>query len=103
MVTITPVGTGPYAKTWDITSSGDGDTSAVITHGFLNHYTAVAPALVFLTPLNTPLANFYTKKWMLGVVDTLVINLAALSASGGGLAGTPQLRVAALLPQSIMD
>lgn len=99
-VTITPVGTGPFAKTWDITSSADGDTSAVITHGFLNHYTAVAPALVFLTPLNSVA---FTKKWTLGTVDTLVINLGATSASGGGLAGTPQLQVAALLPQSIMD
>lgn len=99
-VTITPVGTGPFAKSWNITASADNDDAAVITHGFLNHYAPVAPALVFLTPLQP---SFYNKKWLLGAVNTTVINLAATSFTGGGLAGTPQLQVVALLPQSIMD
>ena len=97
-ITVTPVGTGPYTKTWDITADAATDTSAQFAHGFKNHYTPVAPAVVLLTPLNV---NFYTKEWTLGVVDATNINLNA--SSGGALAGTPQLQVVAMLPQSIID
>ncbi len=103
MVTITPVGTGPYTKTWNITSDADGDTSAQFAHGFLNHYTPVAPAVVLLTILAEGSAEANLHEWSLGVVDTTNINLAAVSATGAGLAGTPQLQVVAMLPQSIMD
>jgi len=100
MVTIAPVGTGPFTKSWNVTSTADGDTSAQFAHGFLNHYTPVAPAFVFFTQLEP---EAYLHEWTLGVVDTTNINLAAVSATGAGLAGTPQLRVIAMLPQSIMD
>jgi hypothetical protein len=99
-ITITPVLAGTYAKTWNITSSADGDLTAQIPHGFTVQYVATAPALVLLTPLQH---QAYTKQWTLGVVDATNINLGATSAAGGGLAGTPQLQVVALLPQSIMD
>jgi hypothetical protein len=100
MVTIAPVGTGPFTKTWNITSSADTDVAAQFAHGFLNHYTPVAPAVVLLTPLKS---QAFLHEWVLGVVDTTNINLAAVSATGAGLAGTPQLQVVAMLPQSVMD
>lgn len=98
-VTITPVGTGPYAKSWNITASADSDEAIKITHGFSVDYVGVAPKFVWHEETN---AAAYTKQWTLGVVDTEFINLAS-AVSGGGLAGTPQIQVIALLPQSIMD
>lgn len=99
-VTVTPVDTGDFTKTWDVTSDADGDLTTAITHGFKNHYDAVAPKVVCLTPLQP---NAYIKRWTLGTVTTTVINVNAISATGGGLAGTPQLRVIAMIPHSIIE
>jgi hypothetical protein len=99
-ITITPVGTGPYTKSWDITSSVDTDLAIQIPHSFSVAYEAVAPALVFLTPLQP---EFYAKEWTLGVVDDVNININSAVSNAGALAGTPQLQVIAQLPQSIMD
>ena len=100
-VTITPVETGPYFKSWNITASADGDLSAQITHGFSVNYVATAPKFVF--PFNPLHPQAYEKDWVLGVVDENYINLAASSVTGSGLAGTPQLQVIAQLPASIID
>jgi hypothetical protein len=92
---------GVYSKSWNITSTADGDLTFAIAHGFVvQDGVAKAPTLVFLVPL-TPQA--YTKQWTLGVVDTTNININAISAVGGGLAGTPQLQVIATLPHSLVD
>jgi len=99
-VTHVAVDTGNYTKTWDVTSSADGDLTDAIVHGFVNHYTPVAPKVVCLTPLEP---NAYIKRWTLGVVDTTNININAISATGGGLASTPQLRVIAMIPHSLIE
>lgn len=99
-VTITPVGTGPYAKSWNITAAANTDVAFQITHGFSVDYVGVAPKFVWHEETN-PAA--YTKEWTLGVVDSEFINFASAVTSGGGLAGTPQIQVIALLPQSTID
>lgn len=100
-VTVTPVDTGAFTKTWDVTSDADGDLTQQFAHGFIQPaYTPVAPKCVWLTPLQP---NAYIKRWTLGVVDVTNININAISATGGGLAGTPQLRVIAMIPHSIIE
>jgi hypothetical protein len=100
-VTKVAVVAGAYTKSWNITSDADGDTTFAIAHGFVvQDGVAKAPALVWLTPLTS---QFYTHKWTLGTVDTTNININATSAAGGGLAGTPQLQVIAMLPHSVID
>lgn len=99
-VTIAAVKAGLNAKSWNITASADGDTAAQITHGFTVNYAGVAPALVWMVSLQT---QGRLKDWVLGVVDTNFINLSGVSTTGSGLAGTPQVQVIALLPNSIMD
>lgn len=100
MITITPVGTGPYSKSWNITSSANTDLAIQIPHSFVVAYEAVIPQFVFMTALQP---EFYTKEWTLGVVDDVNINIASAVSTGGALAATPQLQVIAQLPQSIMD
>lgn len=100
-VTHVAVDTGAFTRTWDVTSSADGDLTDVIVHGFIQPaYTPVAPKVVCLTPLQP---QAYLKRWTLGVVDTVNININAISATGGGLASTPQLRVIAMIPHSIIE
>ena len=94
-VTNAAVFAGTYTTSWNVTSSADADLAGVISHGF-----GVAPALVWLVPLLS--ANFYGKQWSLGSVSATVINLVAISATGQGLAGTPQLQVVAMLPNSLI-
>ncbi len=94
-VTVAASFAGTYSKSWNVTSSADADTAGTITHGF-----GVAPALVWAVPL---LAGFYTKQWLIGAISTTTIILAAISATGGGVAGTPQLQVIAMLPHSIIS
>ena len=100
-VTVTPVDTGAFTKTWDVTSDSDGDLTAQFAHHFIQPaYTPVAPKCVWLTPLQP---QSYLKRWTLGVVDVTNININAISATGGGLSGTPQLRVIAMIPHSIIE
>jgi hypothetical protein len=100
-VTHVAVDAGAFTRTWDVTSSADGDLTDVIVHGFIQPvYTPVAPKVVCLTPLQP---QAYLKRWTLGVVDTVNININAISATGGGLASTPQLRVIAMIPHSIVE
>lgn len=86
-------------KSWDVTSGADTDTTGVITHGFTVGGVATAPAMVWLVPTQT---RAYSKAWALGAVTTTTITINALSATGGGLAGTPQLQVIAMLPHSLL-
>lgn len=100
-VTHTIVDAGAFTRTWDVTSDADGDLTDTIVHGFIQPvYTPVAPKVVCLTPLQP---NAYIKRWTLGVVDTVNIHINAISATGGGLASTPQLRVIAMVPHSIIE
>lgn len=100
-VTHVAVDTGAFTKTWDVTSDADNDLTDVIAHGFVQPaYTKAAPKVVCLTPLQP---QAYLKRWTLGVVDTTNININAISATGGGLASTPQLRVIAMIPHSIIE
>jgi hypothetical protein len=84
-----------YTKSWNVTSPNDSDTAATVSHGF-----GVAPALVWLVPLLS--ANCYGHQWAVGTVTASTIPLTATSASGSGLAGTPQVQVIAMLPTSII-
>ena len=95
-VTNTAVFAGTYSKSWNVIATADTDTAGVVSHGF-----GVAPALVWLVPLLS--ANFYGKQWALGTVNTSVINLVAVSFTGGGLTSTPQLQAIAMLPHSIIS
>lgn len=100
-VTHVAVDTGAFTKTWDVTSDADADLTDAITHNFIQPaYTPVAPKVVCLTPLQP---QAYLKRWTLGVVTTTTININAISAVGGGLASTPQLRVIAMVPHSIIE
>ena len=91
-VTVTAVLAGTNTKSWDITATADGDTSASITHGL-----GAAPALVYLAPL---LAQAYTSQWQVTSVSSTVITLTKGTASGSGNASA-QVRVYADRPHSI--
>jgi hypothetical protein len=99
-ITIAQVGPGPNMKSWNVTSSANPDEAVQIAHSFQVHYAPVIPEYVTLVPLQP---EFYTKQWTLGVVDATNINIASAVSSGGALAGTPQLQVIAMLPQSITE
>lgn len=86
---------GTYSKSWDVTATADGDTTGTISHGF-----GATPGLVWLVPLQS--AQAYGKQWSLGTVNTSTITINGVSAASSGLAGTPQLRVIAMLPHSII-
>lgn len=94
-VTVAAAFAGTYSKSWNVTASADTDLAGTVSHGF-----GVAPALVWLVPL---LVGFYTKQWTVGTVTASTIPLVAISATGGGVAGTPQLQVIAMLPHSIIS
>lgn len=98
--TYAAVETGPYFKSWNVTSSADGDLSAQITHGFSVNYVGVAPKFVSFVQLEP---EGYTHEWTLASITSEFINLNAVSATGAGLAGTPQLQVIAQLPNSLID
>jgi hypothetical protein len=90
---------GVNTRIFNLTASAAPDIVAQFPHGFVTKEGAgVIPAIVLLTPLN---ADAFTKEWCLGVVDATNINLTA--SSGGALAGTPQLQIVAMLPQSIIE
>lgn len=93
-VTVAANYAGTYSKTWNVTSSADGDTAGTVSHGF-----AAAPVLVWLVPLTS---NAYLHQWTLGVISATTILLGATSSTGAGLAGTPQLAVVAMLPHSMI-
>ena len=100
-VTHAAVVDGVFSKSWNVTSSADADVTDAISHGFVKQNNVkVAPALVWLVPLE---AAGVTHAWRLGAVDSDTITINATSATGGGLAGTPQLQVIAMIPQSIID
>ncbi len=101
-VTHAAVLAGFFSKSWNVTSSADGDLTDTITHGFVKNANnaKVTPTMVWLVPLQP---QAYTHKWVLGTVDNTTIIINASSVSGGGLAGTPQLQVIAMMPQSIID
>lgn len=97
--TAAAVSSSDVLKTWAVTSTADGDLTLVITHGFTQGGVAVTPAEVWLGLTQT---RAYSKAWVVSAVDTTTITLTAISAAGGGLAGTPQLKVFAMLPHTIL-
>lgn len=94
-ITVAAAYAGTYSKTWNVTSSADGDTTSSVSHGF-----GAAPALYWVVPLLS--ANAYAKQWAITSVTANVINFAGISAASSGLAGTPQVQIVAMLPNSLI-
>ena len=85
---------GTNLKTWNVIASADADTGTlVIAHGF-----GAAPAIVTLTNL---LGAGVTSQWSAAVDATNITLTKNSTGAGSGNAGA-QLRVAALLPHSLI-
>lgn len=86
---------GQTTKTWNVTATADADSGAFnIAHGF-----GSAPQVVNITPL---LAAGNTSAWFVSAIDATNITLTKGSTGAGSGNASPQLRVSAILPHSLI-
>ena len=86
-VTITPVFVGLNKNIADVEATADGDTAAVIPHGFTGFQST--PLVVIITKL---LAAARTSDWIVTGIDGTAVTLGKTTGAGSGASGD-QIRV----------